>query len=347
MRTDRDRPPSGDEDVRKLLEEAGARPEVPAADLALSRAAARAEWERVVAPARRRRSAARWLVPVAAGLAVIVVAGVVARLGPAGGSAGARETLATVTALRGEVVASPADGGGASGLAAGRALAAGTTIETGAGATAGRLTLAWAGGGSLRLDAGSRARLVSASEIELAAGAIYVDSGEAGGAPLEIATALGRVRELGTQFEVRLGAGRDSMLTVSVRQGSVGVSRAAAAHEVAAGERLSLAGDGTVARSRVARHGAPWSWVLEAAPTFEIEGRSLAQLLAWVGRETGWRVSYEDPALAAAAGEIRLHGTIEGLRPDRAVEVVLPGAGLEHRLEDGVLVIVRPVRTPR
>ena len=51
---------------------------------------------------------------------------------------------------------------------------------------------------------------------------------------------------------------------------------------------------------------------------------------------------YADEALARSARTIRLHGTIEGLRPDESVGMVLQGSGLDHRSEEGVLLIVRP-----
>jgi hypothetical protein len=87
---------------------------------------------------------------------------------------------------------------------------------------------------------------------------------------------------------------------------------------------------------------------MAAAPGFEVEGRTLGELLAWVARETGWRVRFAEPELAAAADEIVLHGDFGDLRPDQAAFAVLPGAGLEGVLADGVLVVRQPaVTSPR
>ena len=86
----------------------------------------------------------------------------------------------------------------------------------------------------------------------------------------------------------------------------------------------------------------PWLWILEAAPPIEIEGRSLASYLEWVARETGWRIRYADRDLERSAETILLHGTIEGLRPDESLGVILEGSGLYHLTEDGAVLIVRP-----
>jgi hypothetical protein len=89
-------------------------------------------------------------------------------------------------------------------------------------------------------------------------------------------------------------------------------------------------------------HGPAWEWVAAAGPPFDIEGRSVADLLGWVSRETGWRVLYEDPGLAAAAEGMVLHGSMGDLRPEQAPFELLPGAGLEGELRGGVLLVRRP-----
>jgi transmembrane sensor len=194
------------------------------------------------------------------------------------------------------------------------------------------------------LDAGTRVILVSRGELRLERGAVYVDSDGAdpARAPLEVVTAHGRVREIGTRYEVRVGA---AAWSVRVRDGRLAVETGTGTHEVDAGARLELGADGATLGTGSDREPPGWDWLLEIAPTLDIEGRSLQAFLAWVARETGWRVRFADEALAAEATRIRLHGTIEGLRPDQAVEVVLPGAGLAHRVEDGELRIERALRT--
>ena len=96
-----------------------------------------------------------------------------------------------------------------------------------------------------------------------------------------------------------------------------------------------------VALRVIAGSGADWAWVMEAAPAFVMEGRTLRQLLDWVQRETGWRVRLEG-TLAREADSIVLHGSVGALPADRAVFAVLPGAGLEGELRDGTLWVRAP-----
>lgn len=181
---------------------------------------------------------------------------------------------------------------------------------------------------SFRLDADSRVLRTSESEIRLERGAVYVDSRMG---TVVVHTPFGTVREIGTRFEVRL---LESALRVRVREGAV----LAESHRVEAGTELVLREDGSVTRNRIAGWGPEWSWVLKAAPPLQIEGLTLKDFLDRVSRETGWTVRYEDPK----AGEIVLHGDVGDLAPDQALEVVLPGTGLEHQVVDGVLILKAP-----
>jgi|GEM_PF-665336 len=214
-------------------------------------------------------------------------------------------------------------------------------------------------GPSLRLDAGSRARIVSASVIELREGALYVDTGPAPGdeagtggesehrPAVEIRTPFGVATDIGTRFEVRLlggDAGPDA-LRVRVREGEVLVEQSGISESAGLGEELTLHADGTLDRSPIDTWGAEWEWVQQTAPPFDIEGRTLRELLGWVARETGWRIRYGDPELAQRADTIVLHGSMGGVTPDQAPDVVLPGAGLSARTVDGTLVVAPRVTT--
>jgi hypothetical protein len=72
------------------------------------------------------------------------------------------------------------------------------------------------------------------------------------------------------------------------------------------------------------------------APTFNIEGRTLAEFLRWASRETGLDLLYvSDVAEREAVGTV-LRGSIEGLRPDESIAAVVSTTGL--------IVDVRPDR---
>ena len=322
-----------EDEVRRLLEEAGPRAEVPPDALAEIKTAFRSAWREEV----QRRQARRFLRVDRRFFAL--AASIVAVVGIGWWLWSYRPSADPGLAARVESTSGVVESQGAR-LAGGEEVLAGAEIETAA-EPAGRAALRLAGGPSLRLDAGTRVRLVSASRIELDRGAVYLDSGGAAPQAVAVRTPLGVVREAGTQFEVRL-LGTGSALRVRVREGAVHIERGTASYPAAAGIELILHAGGAVTRRPLASHGSPWTWVLEAAPPLEIEGLTLQQFLDRVARETGWTIRYADEDLAASTGSIVIHGKVGHLRPDQALDVVLPGAGLSYRLVDGV-VIVRPV----
>lgn len=343
--------------VRELMERAGPRPEIPADDLETITAAARESWreaardsgEETVARSKKRS----WALPLAAVLIVAVGVGWWWWSRPTGGRAPEVARLERVT---GSVRMGTA---GALGERPeiGDAVPAGAVLQVGEGkaGSPGRAALRLLptdgrdGGAELRLDAGTRLRLVSARIVELERGALYADTDPlAPAAPalsssgaLEVRTPLGTARDLGTRFALRLLDAPERALEVRVRDGAVSIGRAGSTHVAAAGEELTLHRDGETLRRKIAVHGPEWDWVLEAAPRFSVEGKSLRQLLDWVARETGWTYRFEDEELAASADEIILHGSLGGLRPDQAPFTVLPGAGLEGELDDGTLIVRR------
>lgn len=164
-------------------------------------------------------------------------------------------------------------------------------------------------------------------------------------------TALGTARDVGTQFEVRLLAGAEARerLQVRVREGLVTVTPSAAlrngpdfrpALEVAAGAELVLHPDGHVEERPISSYDEEWQWILEVA-RFTAEDDTLAAILTWAGRETGWTIRYETDAVAATAARVRYRGAFAEVSPDEVPEVVR-GAGLAARLEDGVLIVHDP-----
>jgi ferric-dicitrate binding protein FerR (iron transport regulator) len=237
--------------------------------------------------------------------------------------------------FRVEVVRGSVRARGADELKPGDLLGAGDVVRT---APDSRIALRLQDGTSLRLDTQSTARLLSAASIALLEGALYVDTGASPlrASPIEVHTPLGLVTEVGTQFDVRLSAGS---LSLRVRDGQVSLSRGGRLYSAGAGRRLTVDSEGKVAAGDTARHGEEWSWTLGIAPSFDLEGRSLHDFLAWVSSETGWRVEYEEPSIAERAPTLILHGSIEGLRPDQAPAAVLPTCGLRHKVAEGAVIV--------
>lgn len=338
------RPPRtvSDDEIRDLLEQAGHRAEIPTEDFLAIKANARAAWMQLVDA---RASRQRWwgiLSPLAAAVGILLLVGL-AWVWRHQTAPPAPASVATVELLSGDVRLAETAAGGDVALEIGAGLPAGTALETrqqGDG-TPGLVALRLAAGQSLRLSPGGRARLVSAATIELLAGAVYVDSDAASeDSGVVVLTPYGSVTDIGTQFEVRLGATADG-LRVRVRRGLVALAHANEQHTAKQGEELAVAADGSVDRALYDPIGPDWDWVLSAAPTLEIQGVTLSRFLDWVARETSLVVEFEDEALAGAATAIELHGSIDGLRPDEAVHAVLPGTGLDYQIEAGKLRIER------
>lgn len=321
-----------EEQLRRLLEEAGPRQGAPQAELASITAAARAAWHRAVERRQGRSRRRAWAVALAAVLALGI--GLAARWGlrsPAAPVVGWLEATSGEVRL-GDSTGAPAAGG---------ALPAGTVLSTGSAAAPeqGRAALRLAQGVALRLDAGTRVRLISSRRIELERGAVYVDTG-AGGTrrAVLVATPLGVARDIGTRFVVRLG-GEEPGLRVRVREGRVALERDGETLVTGAGRELVVRADGSTEEHAIDPYGDAWGWVLEAAAPFDIEGRTLGELLDVAAREMGWAVRFEPPSLAVGSRAVVLHGTTGDLPLDRAILALLPGAGLRGDLADRVLTI--------
>ena len=342
QKIDGNSPPEEEESVRRLLEMAGPRPLIPQEDLDAIAAAARSAWREQVrsgrqAPARRPLRTA-WMALAAA---LIVAVGLVwwwVSRAPRDAAGVPPPTVARVEAVTGPVQLKT-NTDEARTITTGELILQGAALHTDNGKAALRL----AGGATVRLDAESRLRFASATVLDLEHGALYVDTG-AGPRPrtaIEVRTPIGTVRDIGTQFAVRVADHEKAVLSVQVRTGAVLTRHRGRTYRTQAGEELALRHDGTAERRQIPTYGSDWEWILAASPGFDIEGRSLREFLDWVSRETGWRVRYADAGLADSAAKIVLHGSIGDLRADRAPFAVLPGAGLEGRIEDGTLVVRR------
>jgi FecR protein len=209
-----------------------------------------------------------------------------------------------------------------------------------------RATLALDHGLAVRLDRDTAVTLES-GRITLARGAVYVDAAPTFDLrPLAIATPLGIVRHVGTQFEVRLvGDG----VRIRVREGSVVVDRESTPMPLTshAGEALLIAPNRAVERQPISTSGAEWNWVTQLAEPFQLEGSTLRAFLDWVSREEGWHWQFDNAATQHRAESTVLRGSIDGLTPAEAVDAVLPACGLAARHEgDRLIVSTSHTRAP-
>lgn len=317
--------------VGRLVKLAGRRPMPDAAQMARARAAARAEWDRVA----RRRAWRLSLWRLTAAAIVLVIVAVVAWMRvrqPAAPETGVQ--MATLAAVKGPVFVTTPHGARRA-AAPGAAVRAGDHVETSAD---GRAALSMAGGLSVRLDRGT-ATLIDPDGLALERGAMYVDTGTAPARPdLLVRTPLGDVHHEGTQYEVRLD---DGALRVSVREGAVTVRQGSSRWTSRAGERLVVGSGKPAAREPIATWGADWSWVVELARPFQLEGADVPSFLNWVTRELGWRWEYDNAETRVQVAPIVLHGSLGDLTPEEALAAVLPTCGLGFRREGDRIEITR------
>jgi len=312
--------PPGDDTVARLLRIAGHRPAIPAADAAIVKAAAHAEWQQVVWAGRRRRL---YLVRGVGGFLAAAAAVLLAL--------NTNNLQRTFTQPIAEVVAAA---GRADELEPGTGLWAGDVVETGLEKPEARprLALQMASEASVRIDAETRLQIVSLSDLRLERGAVYVDSQ---GSTLEIRTVLGTITNVGTQFEVRL-APDNSKVRIRVRQGEVSlVDNQGTPHRVHADQELTANVDGTMEKQKVSSCDPVWDWVRSVRSPFD--GSTIQELLSWAAAEGGWKQGGRLDAVTAA---VKVHGdNITDLSLEDVLGIWLPSSGLSFGIEDCVLVV--------
>lgn len=298
----------------RLLRLAGRRPRLPESEVAPLREEAREVFRRQARKARVKRRLG-WVAALGSGLAaalLLLFLGPLLRRDP-----NPPPPIAQLEMRTGEVTVS---GSGS--------FLPGTVVTT---ADGGRVAVRLPAGASVRIDGNSSVRFDSGRTLTLECGALYADVG-ASGKPhegIEIATPFGSVRDVGTQFEVRL---LPAGMRVRVREGKVRVD-AERIREAEAGSELLLHADGSSESTEVPVYGPGWDWVQRTAPPFIIENANLDQFLRWVSRETGLRYRLADPR--DDPERVILHGSITGLTAEEALSVVLPGSGYRHRIVEG------------
>jgi ferric-dicitrate binding protein FerR (iron transport regulator) len=299
---------SSDDAIAALVRLAGRRPPVPEDAARRVREAVHDEWMQTIS--RRRRT--RWIGSAAA-VAAAAVTIVVLRTMPSTPQPRAAPQRVVV----------------AGGQTNGAVIYANDIYEIANGNTA---SLAW-GDAILRLDSGTRVRIASPTELTLDRGAVYVDSKHSG---VVIRTPIGSVRDIGTQFEVRLAADR---MRVRVREGRIDLQHGGATHSAAAGMELDADARGGVTEHSIAKSGAEWEWVVRAAPPIHLDGRTLAEVVATVTRDEGVKPVWSDAA-ARNAASMRLHGDVP-LTPEEALDSALVASGLTSRIDGDRLIITR------
>lgn len=324
MSNERDADKEAESTLTGLFAHAKPRPLPPAADAEEIRRAVYAEWDVVT---RRRVWMRRSGFAAAVSMLVVVALWVGSGMNPSA----LPPAVALVERVQGTV-----DGGDDDArLAVGSALIAGNTVSTGAGQVALRV----ASGGSLRVGPQSVIVLTGTDTAELVAGVLYFDSeDQRSGAEFAVTTELGTVRDVGTQFLVRLSGNR-SQLDVGVRDGRALLTKDGDSGSAGVGERLVARRNATsIRRDVMATFGSEWDWAEKLAPPFEIDGRTVSAFLAWFAAQTGRSVVFGSPAAERLARDTVLNGSID-LEPLQKLLAVLALTDLTYALEEERVVI--------
>jgi ferric-dicitrate binding protein FerR (iron transport regulator) len=318
-------------DIEQVLKAAGRRDPVPAPIEREAREHLRREWRAIVAErrgARRRNTVFAMAASVVA--AVVGLWLVASQQGAVGGIVGTMAVALNDVRVR--------DGWlqGWKPAPAGLELESGQTLETG---PDGRAGIEIAGIASVRLDHGTRVRLAAADRLAIERGTLYVDAGleRPGESRLLVETPAGIVRHVGTQYEVRIDG---PAVRLRVREGRIEWrSRSGDVQRGQAGEQLTIAANGDVARQPSPGYGDSWEWIGSTAPAIDIEGRPLTQFLAWAGRELGREVVFATPEVRREAASIVVHGSVARLTPREALDAVLATTSVRGSLDDGQIVV--------
>lgn len=195
-------------------------------------------------------------------------------------------------------------------------------------------------GTSLRIHIATVLSFAERNEFDLLAGTVYVDSGETGvsSEALEIDTPLGRVRHVGTQYEVHLA---DSALRVRVREGSVAISGGTVDTLGSAGEQLEVESNGLIARTEIPPDDAVWRWAIGLARLPESSEYNLHETLTWIARERGLILEYSTPAVRDRSGRETVLG-LEGFDPFDALDVLERTANVQAEIDGMRLVVSNP-----
>jgi hypothetical protein len=192
------------------------------------------------------------------------------------------------------------------------------------------------GGGTLRIANGTRFEAISADGVALHEGEIYVDLPPAlpRTSIFIVRTALGLVEHVGTQFDV---ATVDQDVRIRIREGIVRLRRGSETETAASGTELLVPKAGPTSQRTIPTHGPQWSWIEALEPDYAIEDRKLMDFLLWTARETGRRLSFGDDRARDVAERTHLHGSIHGMPPATALEMVLTTTSLRYEFEEDLI----------
>lgn len=190
----------------------------------------------------------------------------------------------------------------------------------------------------LTLDAHSRVRLASLTELKLLEGRLFIDThGRAATSSLRVVTEMGRVEHIGTQFQVSTD---DAGMSVAVLTGEVAVHLVTDEPVTLRGGQAAIVdSNGHVSRRDLRAFDATWNWKDALEPPLKIDGLSLHAVLEFVAIRSGLHLKYTDPATKMDAQHLTLHGAPVNLPSQRALDAVLATTTFSSSL-DGLVITI-------
>ncbi len=337
----------GEDMIGKLVAAAGRGPTAPPEVRERVYAAVRARWEsetgavsdagrltgRARTRARKERRQRSWMQPAFAMAAAVGVVAITLGLLQTGGPNAIGQTLASLDRVNGEIALLRGDDLSRI-AAAGSAdpIIAGDLLRTGAEDSA---ALSLGDGLELRMNRATELQFVSADEISLTAGTIYIDSGTGiSRNALSVQTTFGGVAHVGTQYEVHVD---DRALRIRVREGRVAVTSDALDTVGIAGEQLDIVVDGLDSRGTIAPDDPAWDWAVALARLPAMPEYEVGSALEWVARELGLSIEWNSAVRNAVAGNAIIG--LDGLTPSEALDVIALAADIETRIEGNRLIV--------
>jgi ferric-dicitrate binding protein FerR (iron transport regulator) len=177
---------------------------------------------------------------------------------------------------------------------------------------------------SVRVAGNTQLQLSTPNQFDLTNGDLYIESAlglDQEEAPLTIRTALGDVAHLGTRYLV---SQREDNLQVFVREGLVKLdTRAGERHLAAEGQGLQLRDiNSTPTLSTIDAFDPAFAWLAEIPAPLNKGPLSLDVFFEWYEIETGKPLSLQGDGSFAAPEQVMLRGNVQGLSPDKALDVV-------------------------
>ena len=315
--------------LEALLQKAVRRVEPPANAESEVRAALYGEWRARRHRRRQWRRMAGWALAASVAVAAYVALNVL-ELTPAK----APQQVAQVDVRRGPV--SILSGGERLPLPSDGALFDGQTIQTSSDAS---IAMELLSGGSIRLAANSRLRLIAFDAAVLERGQAYFDSGEGAQrtpTSFQIRTKAGVVRHVGTQFIAQV---TDDSVIVRVREGRVEIDGSGFKALPVADGGVELYANGTFSSFVDEPYGAAWNWVAAAGPAQNFNTRRMIELLQWFSRETGRSLRFESMALEELANTMIINWPADLQATAEDLDLVLSVTDLRSALIGHEIVI--------